>query len=442
MKNIRSVLSSGFVALTATSLVAACGGNAASPDAKPGIDAAHGIDGATRTDAGSADARPVVAVPYGLNDVSILLPIPSSLDDSNALSLSSAGNGGALLSLDNFNAIQPFPDDGGPGDIGGTPTGYYDRWRVVSARIDPCFPDLALLTTNPTACRRQLRLVAQPFTTDQSSNLFEADDDAIHLLYDLSADDFTAMATQFLSIGDASTHDASLPLGVHPIIAQQGLGGSAATTLRATILAYAGATTLSQYTFVQGRFADWQFGAFRIINGVRTPIAIHGLGTSDSNHGTLQETDVSDVGIFGMVPSSAEDDALAPLAGTFSNPSGNIGGGMATLTASPTDIAAAMQKTFDLETPSMFNAGTLDCSGCHAAGRVRIRGIGLGATTTGTTHYSNEPFNLELKADSSVQGALQQQRAFGYNLAEPVWNQRVINESAAIAVQLGIQLPH
>ena len=434
MKNIALHL-----ALTTTGLLTACGSKGAAPDAHGSIDATHSIDGAPSVDAHSADARPPVAVPYGLNDVSVLLPMPASLDDPNALSLGSAGNGGALLSLDNFNAIQTFPDDGtGPG---GDETSFYDQWRIVSARIDPCFPDLALLTTNPSMCRRELRLVAQPFETDGSTGMFGADDDAIHLLYDLSADDFALMATQFLSIGGPSTHDASVALGVHPIIAQQGLGGAAATSLRATILQYAGAATLSQYTFIQGRFVEWDFGAFRVINGVRTPIAIHGIGTSDANQGTLQTTQITDVGIFDMMPSSAEDDELAPLAGTFSNPSGAIGGGMAVLTASPADITAAMQKTFDLETPSMFNADTLDCSACHAAGRARVRAKLLGASTDGTTPYSNAPFNLDLMTEDSVQGAMQQQRAFGYNQTTAVWNQRVINESAAIAVQLAVQLP-
>ena len=154
MKNIALHL-----ALTTTGLLTACGSKGAAPDAHGSIDATHSIDGAPSVDAHSADARPPVAVPYGLNDVSVLLPMPASLDDPNALSLGSAGNGGALLSLDNFNAIQTFPDDGtGPG---GDETSFYDQWRIVSARIDPCFPDLALLTTNPSMCQHQLRLVAQ-----------------------------------------------------------------------------------------------------------------------------------------------------------------------------------------------------------------------------------------------------------------------------------------
>ena len=111
------------------------------------------------------------------------------------------------------------------------------------------------------------------------------------------------------------------------------------------------------------------------------------------------------------------------------------------LTASSSDIAKAMQSTFDLETPAKFNADTLDCSTCHLAGRARERAISLGASQSGLTHFTDDPFDLDLTIDDSFKQSPQQQRAFGFRGTDAVWNQRVINESAAVAAQLAILLP-
>ena len=389
-----------------------CGAPSNQPDAGPPID-------------GHA-----VAVAYGLNDVSVLFPLPASLDDSDALSLSSAGNGGPLFTTDMFNAIfVDFPS--------------YETWRIVAARIDPCFPDLGLLATNPSMCRRQLRLVAQPLTdlvNNGTPEGFGAEDDAIHLLYDLSESDFAAMAQRFLAVRTSATADSAVTLGIHPVIAQQGLAGAVATELRATILTYAGTATLSQYTYLQGREVAWQFGGFKVNNGVRTAIAIHGIGTTDPDAGTIETTTSDFDGVFDVQPPSAEFTTISALAG-MDQINGGSTAGNPKLVASSSDIAKAMQETFDVETPAKFNADTLDCSTCHVAGRARERGITLGASQSGLTHFTEDPFDLNLTLGDSFKQSPQQQRAFGFRGTDAIWNQRVVNESAAVATALATLLP-
>ena len=406
-------------------------------------------------DAGPLVDGHAVAVAYGLNDVSVLFPLPTSLDDTNALSFSSAGNGGPLFSTDMFDAISVFQEGASNGSGGGGSGGAaadvgatdgspaYDTWRIVAARIDPCFPDLGLLATDPSTCRRQLRLVAQPLADLDNNGVpagFGADDDAIHLLYDLSESDFTAMAQRFLAVRTSATSDSAVTLGIHPVIAQQGLAGAVATELRATILAYAGSATLSQYTFLQGREVAWQFGGFKVNNGVRTAIAIAGIGTSDPDAGTVETTTSDFDGIFDVTPPSPAFMTLSALVGMDLDDGGSTAGNPH-LTASSSDIAKAMQSTFDLETPAKFNADTLDCSTCHLAGRARERAISLGASQSGLTHFTDDPFDLDLTIDDSFKQSPQQQRAFGFRGTDAVWNQRVINESAAVAAQLAILLP-
>jgi hypothetical protein len=353
----------------------------------------------------------------GLADVSVLLPLPASDADPSTLRLDTPGNGGALLPKAMFDAIPVFADNP-------LPERAYANWRIVSARIDPCFPDLALLVTNPAACRRQLRLVAQPIVPIEGDGPVGFSDNAIHLLYDLSEPEFTAMATRWLAVRST---DPTAPLGVHPTIRTQGLAGAVATELRATIAAYAGAATLSQFTFLEGRGVAWEFGGFKLAGGALQPIAIHGADA------TSQVTTSDETGQFGITPPSPEASGLEPLRGERV-PDGSIGGGTVVLTADPAAIHTAMQLTLDVDNPAkQFNPDTLDCASCHVASRARSRATGLGATTDGLAAFTADGFDLELVLSTGLQSSPQQQRAFGYNGDQAVWNQRTVNESAAVA---------
>ena len=199
------------------------------------------------------------------------------------------------------------------------------------------------------------------------------------------------MATRFLAVATNETRNASVALGIHPTIVAQGLDGAVATELRATILAYAGSATLSRCTITQGDDNNdiWQFAGFDVSGGVMTPITIADL----PNPVTFQEVqDQAFDQVMTLFPDSTQSTAFAPLEGIvdFTVPQG------VSLTASPSELAAAMQVTFDLDTPSKFNANSLDCVSCHIAGRVRDHGIALGATDDGQPRFTDPPFNLGL----------------------------------------------
>jgi hypothetical protein len=378
--------------------------------------------------AACTDPAPGPAGTVGLNDVSVLFPLPSTIDEPAALGLATAGNGGPLLAADRFAAIPVFADNP-------LPERAYDRWRIVSARIDPCFPDLGLLVTNPGACRRQLRLIAQPLTVGPPGiGGVVAEDAAIHLLYDLSAADFDAMRARWLAVGTDRTHDGATPLGVHPEIAAQGLAGPIATELRAIITRYAGPATLTQFTFLEGRGVAWEFGGRRVEGAALNALAIHGIGDASG-----QTTASDSTGIFSVSPASAEATALAPLAGEFVG--GSIGGGEVKLTAPADQIAAALRTTLAIDDPTRFNADTLDCASCHLASRARERAATLGASSSGMAHFAVDGFDLGLVGLDSVKTSPQQQRAFGYFDGRPVWNQRTVNESAAVAAALAADAP-
>ncbi len=119
---------------------------------------------------------------------------------------------------------------------------------------------------------------------------------------------------------------------------------------------------------------------------------------------------------------------------------GTIGGGMVRLTAAPAAIRSAMQLSLDIDNPGKsFNPDTIDCASCHVATRARGHARNLGATLAGLEAFSSG-LDLTLDLVAGVSDTPQQQRAFGYNREVAVWNQRTINESAAVAAYLSAMI--
>lgn len=422
-----------FLAAAAATLFA-CHNNTPSDASDAGPpDAASdaGADGST-----DADAGPPLPVRVGVNDVSVLFPLPASAADANALRLSTAGNGGPLFGQDDFDRISVFQAQEGPGS---EPPFPYDTWRVVSARIDPCFPSLSFLESDPSMCRHQLRVVAQPISPAEGPGFAGFEDAAIHLLYDLSESDFRTLATAWINLGGTEMRDGREALGVSPRMTSEGLSGAYATGVRNLIVEYAGSATLSQFTFVIGRFVSWDFGGFRVTPTGRVPVQIHGIPADVALQTTTTDSASDDP--FDVSPSTAEADGLDALSGAVEITDGPIGGTRFYLNATEEELAAAARLSFELDNPtSSFNPDTLDCSTCHLAGRARDRGIAHGLDVTGLPRYENARHNLEIELGSAVTDHVSQQRAFGYRGNEAMINHRVVNESAAVADSLEAML--
>jgi hypothetical protein len=372
--------------------------------------------GAGAGDAGGGDAGPTLA----LHDVSVLFPLPTQLDSSDVLRLGSEGRGGPLLSeeiyasLDVFQA-QPFS---------------YGDWIVVAARIDPCFPDLALLETAPETCRRQIRLVAQPLELTELASEVAASDQGLHLLYDLG-DDFDAAADEWLALRAPGPTD--VPLGVHPTLVEEGLDGEFGVAFRAMLTTYVGAATLSQLTFMNGRSVEWEFGGFRVEPaGPLTPIEIHGLeGATRVLYRATSETKP-----FELEPVSPEGLALLPLAGTYDEDTGSL-----VFDARYWELKLAVEKAVAIEDPTRENPDTIDCASCHFAERARKRAKVYGVDPGGIPPYQHDDATLFDTVPPAEQENLLQLRGFGWNGTTPIFMQRTIHESAAVATVLGAALP-
>src|SRR5688572_22490260 len=69
-----------------------------------------------------------------LNDVSYLYPLPATLAGRDALlKFTSAGAKGALFTRAFFDQVKPV-------DEVLTASAIYSEMRIISARVDPCFP--------------------------------------------------------------------------------------------------------------------------------------------------------------------------------------------------------------------------------------------------------------------------------------------------------------
>lgn len=168
----------------------------------------------------------------GMNDVSVLFPVRlakerTQADEDSLLTFSSKGKQGELISQEQLQYI-----------------GYADkkRFRVVGFRLDPCFPDPGMLDQNPQLCLQQVRISLQ--NLDQNG-FDEAEPlETMHLLYKLKREDFERMLQDVAAQGDRTPEGVALPLGPHPVMAREGLGGPAATAIKRILLDYVGSNNL------------------------------------------------------------------------------------------------------------------------------------------------------------------------------------------------------
>lgn len=387
----------------------ACGGG------RPRVDGGY--------DESLEDAGPPPKVALGMNAVSVLFPLPDRADGGELLRLDALAAHGPLLPKAHFDAIPVFFTPGG-----GDPRAY-EHWRVVAARIDPCFPTLAFLKTDPSRCRPQLRLVAQPLSPSDFGPP-ATEDDALHLLYELTPAELESLARRWVAPLQDAPGARTEALDVSPTLIREGPSGPYATLLKQLVLEHAGADRLGQLTFMAGRGVAWDFGGFRIQNGVRTPLPIFGVEPSGPEPKHLVTTISFGNGSFDIRPESSLSRALAPLGGKFIG-NGTAGGGHVEL--DDATVPEALQRSLDVDNPRRaIHADTADCSSCHVANRARRAVERAGkADVLGLVGYSHR--SRDLRHPSALDATPSLQRAFGYLGRQPVVNQRVINESAEVA---------
>lgn len=400
-------------------MVSACVIDEGSVDAGPSPVDGGGDDAGRGGDGGAAcEPEPMR---YDLHDVSFLFPLPARFSLKNQLlDLQTPFKRGPLL--------PPALEAQLPAPLNFIGNAALADFRVVAARVDPCFP-----TSDGVGCARQIRLVAQPLlAAGEDPNRLVAFDTTLHLFFTLSEAEFDGALRDALdalkTLAGAQTR--CRPLGVHPVMQQQGLDGAYAMMLKALITDFCGASSLSRIAVMRLTAGQtWEFSALDVVNGrlVVDPIARLPL---DDN--LVQKFDIGDV-IPGADP-SVRSAAITPL------PSGNQ---LNTLldyqrlsTVDAALIQEAVDESFAVENPLLETPRSVDCVSCHIAQRgreraQRYRGI---STASGSQAYGGGRFDVTVP---SIPLAFSTQRAFGYHSRQPAMSPRTANESAEVAKWFG-----
>jgi len=359
-----------------------------------------------------------------MNDLSVMFPLArSEAEWQSYLTPASEGATGPLLPFSLYSAV----------DTKGVA---YADLRLVSFRLDPCFARIGAIV-DPSACEPQLRLVFQTLTFQDGTAT--ANDNAVHAFYRLDAGQFEAALGKIIRIREANGGTAALgPLAPHPIMAQQGLEGDMAAQLRATVLEYAGSTTLIRFTLFRsaglnapspagaaGEARFWNFHGFDVATDVATPIAIPTLAGGAVNV-NLPSTATEPLYASFQPETVAPDDiqvlANYPLA----------------LAAGAADRQRAYDAALRIENPNVHSPNTIDCASCHMSQAARqITGekyFGLSAAGNANVFAADPgiPAADVAQTTAVLDGDTLNLHAFSYRGAAPMINQRVINETAAI----------
>jgi hypothetical protein len=343
----------------------------------------------------------------GMNDVSILLPLPRALDAPVL-----AGLNEALIGRRWYDALA------GRGDIGprtGAAIAFAD-FQVVAVRFDLC--DRAAIGACPRDAAGRLRLVLQPLYVRDGATF--AHDVALHAFYRIPADEVGAVVAELRQLAGRGHAAADAPLGVSPAAA----AGDAVYlgALRGLVRRYARAAELVRLTVI-GQAAN--AAAFVWI--------FRGLDRDGDGFVAM------------MIPGVAAAQQTVQLAGGDtvyrSEPIADAPSGFALATNGPRFAAAAADQRAaavaalaELQNPTLHDTVDTQCIGCHlatflTARRAATSGIDPAALPGWfATHAAAVP--TIARQDARVV------RAFGWAGNAPAISQRVVNDTAEVLLEI------
>lgn len=327
---------------------------AASPDASA-LDAASARDASSR-DASALDAAsPDAAVTSSSArvrpaDVSIAFPLPDSLAAPGLLAGTDQAAHGPLVDPAAFDLLPPLDAHATGSAASAGPTARTGL-RLMALRLDPCFGPV-----DGSACRAQLRLVFQGLEQSAPGSV-EASDGAVHVFVELSTEELVSLTRELLALTAASGGFPDAPLGVHPILAREGLGGAFAVGLRQLVLRYAGAERSSRMTFfalLGAGATTWTFGVLDKVNGVYQPGTI---ATTRARQQSLTTTFGAPGHLAATVdPATTHADDLTLLLDTAE-----------AMRATPEARQRAFAAALRVQSPRVHTPDTIDCVSCHTA---------------------------------------------------------------------------
>lgn len=347
----------------------------------------------------------------GMNDVSVLIPLPKTAEEKPLLAPADAGVKGRLLPKAVLDAVPRFPFVPADG-LDAAPL------RAVGVRFDGCFPGNA-------GCEPQIRVVMQPVKADGT-----ALDSALHLFFKLTEDELSLVVTELRRLRTLAPEVADAPLDVHAGLLAQGPEGAYGSALRDLVLTYAGEQNLSRVTFflrAPPAQETWFLGGFDRVDGKLEVIDIVGVGQGNQR---VIRPNVDGGWQYVVTPEGTTPE------------DGRVLLDSATAAASSDDARRKAYASFlRLENPTKYGPDALPCAGCHVSTFVAdeaARRFGLAPSDFPADAFGSK-HDLTLKGGASRNPT--SLRAFGWFHKEPMLSRRVVNESAAVVDDLERRYP-
>lgn len=346
---------------------------------------------------------------FGLNDVSILVPLPLNEVPVLLRAGDLGASGQPLITRSLYDALVYSPSLGEDMIFEA-----YDRLQVVGVRFDLC----DRVEAGP--CKHLepvLRVVFQPVAGAEAADI------AFHAFYRIPQAERDGLLEQLGQLAALQALPTSSALQVSPELKREP-NGAYARSLRALLTRFCGASTLRRLTF---------FAQPDSLAAIRWEMR----GLEMTEKGPVQLT----------IPNTASGTQVIQLLGDDVVPSdsADVPSGFSRATRrSEFEAATSSQRLLSLgalvevDNPLLRNTDTLQCVTCHASTFLttdRSARAELNATQVGG-RYRAASFDLGVGAgiSSSTQASM---RAFGWFFDQPAISQRVVNESAQVLVELG-----
>jgi hypothetical protein len=370
-------------------------------------------------------AHPVARVPVaratrhrlGMNDVSILLPLPRNLGAPVIAALGSAG--APLVERGWFDALVATPGDIAPRT--GAPVAFED-FQIVAARFDLC--DRSAAGVCPGDSDGRLRLVLQPLYLRDGAAF--AHDIALHAFYPIPAGELGAVVDELRRLAAVQGGPPDAPLGVS---SAAGAGRRAYLDgLRALMLRYARTDHLVRLTVI-GQVADsaafaWIFrGLDRAADGF-VAMEIPGIAATQQ---TVQLAGGDTV---------YRTDSIADLPSGFALATN----GPQFAAATVEQRTAALVALGELQNPTLHDTGNTQCIGCHLAAFLtarRAQTSGIDPTLLRGWFVSPYAHTVGTIAREDPRVV----RAFGWAGNAAAISQRVANDTAQVLAELEARFP-
>jgi hypothetical protein len=345
----------------------------------------------------------------GMNDVSILLPLPTSLDAPVLTTLA------GVVDRDVFGAAVLARADLAP-KLGAPP--HFEDFQVVSLRWDICSRDS--VGACPPSGDGRLRLIAQQLAV--MNGAVSAQDISVHMFFVIPEAELPGVITELRALARIANSSPTAALAVATPSDEY------LARLRALVLRYARPDNLVKLTVI-GQEAESNAFAWRF------------RGFDRGTYGFVQSP-------IPTIP-AAEQSALVAGGDVVydSNPVADLPHGFAIAingaafdAATPDDQRTALEALVAVQNPLVHGAADTQCMACHVAANLTLRRaqrLGVDPATVASAFTSSRP----IAADTIASHDPRIVRVFGWVGTQPAIAPAVANATAEALDEIDARYP-